>query len=609
MAKTSVLGSPSHIAKLPHQGFNLSHNLKFSSSCGQLIPVMYDFLRPGEKVKLNCALFSRTMPLATAAMADIFEYVDFFFVPQRKLYHNFDALITSVDDFGSVLLETQVSRSSDNVMPLFNSRQIANQVVSGAFDLSEMGSYGRYFDYRVAGAARLLDALELLPNMLMAYDNPPSGLEFKVPETYLPYFNPSVLLAYQAIYYDYYRLSNWEANNNKAYNVDDVMNGSLVDLAGDIDRLRAVLQLRYRPYQRDYFKAIEPSPLLSPIGTLGLVGEQSVSSLRQWLGLNDDGVTTLTSDGNSTNVFGETVSNLAVHQTQDTEFLSLSSLRTAYAFEKLLKITNRAGKHYDDQVLAHFGFKVPRGISEEVYFLGGLTSKLTIGEVVATADTESDGSGVPLAEIAGKAYNIRDKQSGNGVMSDIDFTAPCDGVLMAVYSCVPKLSYVVSLNRLHTRVSKFDYPQPELDNLGMQPLFGYQGFAGSQPSIRVGWQYRYMESKVKYNRATHNFLGEYTYGQDLQAFGMQHDWAISRLPFLSDLNFDERDWHEMLLCRPTDLNDIMLVSYWQNIRRTDLVNGVWYNELYQRDPLIHDVSFKYYKTSFMSTFGIDDVDI
>lgn len=613
MPKNSVLGSPSHVAKLPKQGFNLSHSLKFTSATGQLLPVLHDQLRVGEKVRLNCNLFTRTQPLSKAAMVDVMEFVDFFFVPMRKLYHNFDQLITSVDDFHSTLLETQVNRNSDIIFPRVDSLHLS-QFARSITDSNDWGSYSTRFDRFTSGSVRLLDLLELLPNSLLSYtENPGQPPQFVVPETYLPSYNPAALLAYQAIYYDYYRLSNWESNYVKAYNVDDISNGLAIPILDpqQSERIKKMYELHYRPYQRDYFKAIEPSPLLSPIGTIGLSHPYDNPDIRQWLGLGDDQVQGEVSGGGSSGSFGDSFSQVTLEQGNPST-LSLASLRSAYAFEKLLKITNRAGKHYDDQVLAHFGLKVPRGISEEVYYLGGINSKLTIGEVVATADT-SDSSVSNLAEIAGKGYNI--KGQGNGVMSDIDFVAPCDGILMAVYSCVPKPSYVVALNRLHTRLTKFDFPQPELDNLGMQPMFGYQGvpFDGKQ-NIRIGWQYRYMESKVKYNRATHQFIGRDGYGQELNAWGMMHDWTIALLPYQTDYNFDVSEWYNYLLCRPSDLNDIMVMNYNHNIPRGQLVGDgtgdvVWFDLLYALDPLIHDLSFKYYKTSFMSTFGVDDVDI
>ena len=431
MAKNSVLGSPSHVARLPKQGFNLSHSLKFTSSCGQLLPVLFDHLRVGEKVRLNVNLFTRTQPLATAAMADIFEYIDFFFVPLRKLYHNFDQLIMSVDDFNSVALAEKHTVLSDRVIPPIDTSTFRNVIMGGNYDDPQYSDYGSLFDYQVAGSVRLCDLLDFVPNLFCCYDN--GGVVMVVPENYFPSLNPAAVLAYQAIYYDYYRLSNWEANNNKAYNLDDVADSNHVPLS-DYARLRAMFSLRYRPYQRDYFKAIEPSPLLSPIGTIGLSDYETMSSINQWLGIIGDEISPRKEDGSYPGSFGDVLTTVQLNSNNG---LPLSGLRTAYAFEKLLKITTRAGKHYDDQVLAHFGFKVPRGISEEVYYLGSYTSKLTIGEVVATADTDTTGVS-NLAEIAGKGYNI--KTGSNGNMSDINFVAPCDGIIMAVYSCVPKLS-------------------------------------------------------------------------------------------------------------------------------------------------------------------------
>lgn len=622
MAKNSVLGSPRSVAKLPHQGFNLSSKLKFTSTSGQLLPVMYDHLRPGEKVRLNYSMFTRTQPLDTAAMVDIHEYVDFFFVPMRKIYNNFDQLITSVDDAHSVLLKDKIIPSSLQVIPSFSLSNLAANIV---FDQSvvptngEVGSYFGYFDLFYQGAGRLLDMLSLSPSVLFNKQGSQAGqIEYTTAEDYYPNVNISSLLAYQAIYYDYYRLSNWEQNYVGAYNIDDMPNN--FDIAPRTagmskERIKKMFELHYRAYNRDYFKAIEPSPLLSPVGTLSSLasGMLSMPSINQWLGLSDDYVTTnqfdSTEQSSTSSLYGNVLTNVGLQQDTDSGHISLSSLRTAYAYEKLLKITNRAGKHYDDQILAHFGFKVPHGIGNEVYYLGGGHSLLAIGEVISTADTfggtEENPTGANLAQIAGKGY------ATNKPMKDINFTAPCDGILMAIYSCVPRLNYVIGLDRLHTRLTKYDYPQPELDNLGMQPLFGYQGVQSSHlPAERMGWQYRYMESKSKFNKSTHAFLGRDAFGQDDYKPAAFHSWTIAPLPF-NNSELEPANWYEFLLCRPTDLNDIFLVQYNPALSREQFFSNDrrWFDLMYQRDPLLHDISFKYFKTSFMSTFGLDDIDI
>lgn len=605
MAKNSVLGSPSTVARLPHQGFNPSHKLKFTSSTGHLLPVLFDYLRPGERVRLNYDLFTRTQPLESAAMVDIDEFVDFFFVPMRKMYNNFDLLVTSIDDFSSILFQENADDSL-NTNPMLD----LASCMSGSSSIkpadNEDGIYGVGFDKWYFGAGRLLDLLSYEPNVLFG-EWEGTDVSYNVPELYFPALSPFALLAYQAIYFDYYRSSNWEKNDVAAYNVDDFRNNDVINRQRLTSaRLKSMLQLRYRCYQRDFFHAIEPSPLLSPVGTFGLSGYHSMPELRQWLGLDDD-LSAVNGMSQQPSGFGDTATNTVLFQSES-DMLSLSSLRTAYAFERLLKITNRAGKHYDDQILAHFGVKVPRGISNEVYYLGGGHNQLKIGEVISTADTYqgNDDVGRELASIAGKGYGA----APIGKMQDINFQAPCDGILMAIYSCTPKLSYVTGIDRLHTRRTRFDYPQPETRNLGAQPLFVYQAKPMDfEATARLAWQPRYMESKMKFDRATHNFLGFNAYGSLENNVGSEHSWTLAQIPYATAQYVDFGQFQDYLLCKPTDLNDIMVMQYRLDYTRDYLAAGIWYNRMYQRDPLIHDIFFKYFKTSFMSTFGYDDVDV
>lgn len=161
-----------------------------------------------------------------------------------------------------------------------------------------------------------------------------------------------------------------------------------------------------------------------------------------------------------------------------------------------MKITARAGKHYDDQVLAHFGFKVPKGYAHEVVHLGTHHQQIHIGEVISTAST---GTG-EIGELAGKGY-------GKEINQIVDnFVAPCHGYVMAVYSCAPRVLYIGGIDRIHTMVNRYDWFLPAIDNLGMQPLFEFEYTAlGPTPTNRIGWQLRYFQMKNKKDRATYAF--------------------------------------------------------------------------------------------------------
>lgn len=73
---------------------------------------------------------------------------------------------------------------------------------------------------------------------------------------------------------------------------------------------------------------------------------------------------------------------------------------------------------------------------------------------------------------------------------------------MAVYYALPDADYrPTGVERINSYSEREDFFIPALENLGMQPLFEYELSLddSAQSSNVLGWQYRYMESKLKYN--------------------------------------------------------------------------------------------------------------
>ena len=514
----SIFSLDKQVAKLPKHGFPMSQVFDFTSSTGHILPVYYDILIPGEKIRYSCDLFTRTQPLSSPANVDIDEFIDVFFVPLKKISSVADNILFQIQDVGSSNFldnNAQVYLSTNYVLPLLDLSKIGNDnstnAYLGAFNsgLTIFGSYAVWFDNFYPGAMRLFDHLNVLPDVLLATNSA------------APMISPLMFACYQAIYMDYFRLSTWEANQVTSYNLDKgygtldlLSSGNPWALSGV---LRDLLQLRYRPRQKDYFTNVFPSPLISQTGMLD-VGISHLQSVNQWLASRS--YTPITASG--------TPSVLGTGLTETTDYpssygaasnrlaLSTASLRTMFAVDKLLKVTARAGKHYDDQVLAHFGFKVPQGYSDEVVHLGTHHQNIHIGEVISTASTSTG----EIGELAGKGYG----KNGSQVVKS--FTAPCHGVFMAVYSCAPKISYTGGIDRIHTMVSRFDWFIPELDNLGMQPLFEYEIADKPQSVVYIAWQLRYMQEKCKYNRATRAFMTRLA-GNTVNNDGPFADWVIT----------------------------------------------------------------------------------
>ena len=412
-----------------------------------------------------------------------------------------------------------------------------------------------------------------------------------------------IFAVYQAIYYDYFRLSNWEINQTLAYNLDSGYNG-LDILASGLPwstsmGLRELVQLRHRPWYKDYFTNVFPNPLISSTGLLS-TGIANLQSINQWLVSSQ--FTPIGPYGNSLfNGSGTTVSPVNPSAYSDqyaNRSVSTATLRTLFAVDKLLKVTARAGKHYDDQVLAHFGFKVPQGYSKECVHIGVHHQQIHIGEVISTASTATG----EIGELAGKGYG---KKQSRVVSS---FTAPCHGYIMAVYSCVPKISYVGGLDRLHSMTMRYDWFIPELDNLGMQPLFEYEfNVHSTTPTNRLAWQLRYYQLKNKKPRATYAFASTcFPLSGAIANIGPFGEWCLTD-PFpeggLKSIELGR------LLVSPCLLSELTLVSYDPCPSGSSMYDGDGNplpGNLYYSDPLIHHCIQSVSKISGMSVYGLDD---
>lgn len=564
----NLLKSPSHVAQIGYNGFDMSNLLKFTSTTGELLPVYYDVLYPGDKVTCKSELKTRTLPLNTAAMCNINEYIDWFFVPFDQLYSLFSQKYYGIEDLHSDFF---ANNTGFTIFPTFTA-----QAFNSAYSQlrSEVDSYFGMSHSSLKGTS--LRLFELLGVPLHNYGNDSV-------ERYGNAFNPMLFLAYQKIYNDYYRLSDREACDVTSFNVDKFFAGSINS------PLSSIFRLRYRPWKKDFFTNLYVSPLFS--------GDSENSSLpanvgylfHQWLS-NYNGLETLGPDGSAG---GETSVALTTPEAgtyyPGNSILSTSAIRSAFASQKLLEITRRAGKHVDDQTLAHFGVRVDPLHSHEVVYIGGTSSSIMIGDVVSTAET----SEAPLGQLGGKGYNYNKSR-------EFKFTnhMPCPGILMAIYSAAPDVDYKqLGLDKFNAYVSDADWFRPEFDNLGMQPFFRYQSFYyfpnnNQQSSVNseiLGWQYRFTESKMKYNRICGGLARSLDY------------WTTYRNYLFNTL--------ESFLVSPYALDSIMVKGYEFDgtLDPSISVDGENQSSLFDSDPLIHELYFDVRKASKMSSYGLENL--
>lgn len=483
MSLKSIRNKPSR------NGFDLSFKKNFTAKAGELLPVMVKEVLPGDTFKINLKAFTRTQPVNTAAFARIREYYDFFFVPYDLLWNKSNTVLTQMFDNPqhSVSIDPTKNFVLNGEMPYFSSSQISGYLYYLNNDSSLINYKVNYFGYNRANCSvKLLEYL--------GYGNFESYLSNSWDSTPLmANLNQNIfgLLAYQKIYSDFYRDSQWERISPSTFNVD-YLDGSNMSLDNTLSlpfyQNYNFFDLRYCNWQKDLFHGVLPHQQY---------GETSVASITP----NVTGKLTLsnfsTVGTSPTTASGTATKNLPAFDTVGD--LSILVLRQAEFLQKWKEITQSGNKDYKDQLEKHWGVSVGDGFSELCTYLGGVSSSIDINEVVNTNIT-----GSAAADIAGKGVGV-----ANG---EINFNSNGRyGLIMCIYHCLPLLDYTTDmLDPAFLKVNSTDYAIPEFDRVGMQsmPLVQLmnplQSFANASGLV-LGYVPRYIDYKTSVDQSVGGF--------------------------------------------------------------------------------------------------------
>lgn len=579
----NVLSNPSHSAKIGYNGFNMRQRKQFTSAPGLLQPVYFDLLQPGDKVK--CGVHSRTrfMPMVAPVFGNIKEHFDWFFVPLEQIYSPFGSVFYGVTDPKSASIN--VKGASADYFPYIST----TSMVTLFSDVDTDQDY--HLDSYDHMKYRLLDLLGVpVKSYFMALKA--GTLANTVVAEPLWFIG-----AYNKIWNDHYRLDDYQAPNASLWNFDDALtNGSV----SDVSRINYMFEMKEAAWKRDYLMNCKPSPLFNGPGSQTA---SSLTKVNQWLtGLNlislrapnaaVGGSTSGASAAATGNGFGDaTTVGLGAASTAVQSVMNPANLRQLFASEKLLEITRRAGKHYDLQTLAHYGIDVPTGIEGRVNYLGSQHGDVMVTDIFSTAETD----GAALGTLAGQAF-------GQVKAQNVSFEARCHGVLMCIYHVEPEVVYQQDgIDGLNSIISPVDFPRPEYDNLGMEPIFAYESrVTNTANTNRLGWDVRYHKHKIKKNVC---FGG---------VQGLLKPWVLSRPGFttyqLQNL-FVHGDIFNSFMVKQFSYDISSNVTAEEREELGPIPTGeklgeYIYNKMYMNDPLVNDMVFNVVKSSKMSTFGL-----
>lgn len=473
-------------------GFDLSNRVCFTSKAGELLPVFWDIVYPGDSFKIKTQLFTRTQPLNTAAYTRIREYLDFYFVPLRLINKNLPTALTQMQDNPVQATGLSSNKIVTTEIPWVS---IDNSGYSG------LGTLGTLYDSSSANFTNLLGFNSLTQSakllMYLRYGNfLPStisvtksssvglspSLDLRSSETSSTGWTSMHILplaAYQKVYADFFRFAQWEKNQPYTYNFDWYSGGNVLasltsqSLAEKYYSDDNLFTLRYANWPKDMFMGVMPDSQLGDVSIVDASGSEGTFPVGL-VNLSDGTVragllarsssapveksplemqTTSALSANTTyGVYAQRAAGLA-------SSFSVLQLRMAEAVQKYREVSQFADQDARGQIMAHFGVSLSPVLSDKCVYLGGSSSNIDLSEVVNTNIT-----GDNVAEIAGKGVG-----TGQGSFScqfDNEY-----GIIIGIYHNVPLLDYVVTgqpQNLLYTNTA--DLPFPEFDSIGMQTI-------------------------------------------------------------------------------------------------------------------------------------------
>lgn len=516
----------SNLQNHPHRsGFDIGRKNAFTAKVGELLPVYWDISMPGDKYKFNVEYFTRTQPVETSAYTRLREYFDFYAVPLRLLWKSAPSVLTQMQDVNQIqALSLTQNLSLGTYLPSLK-LSVFNVIffrLNGKSDNpgNVQGLKNMFGFYRADLSWKLLSYLGY-GNML--YSTPSSGNRWwstslkntddsaNYTQQYIQnnYVNVFPLLAYQKIYQDFFRWSQWENSNPSSYNVD-YFSGISADLitsvpASDSNYWKSdtMFDLKYCNWNKDMLMGVLPNSQFGDVAVINLElpGGDLKAGFRTTDGKFISAVNNapLTTDSSSTGlstpgvVSGSTValkspliSDLSALQSQFT----VLALRQAEALQRWKEISQSGDFDYREQIRKHFGVNLPQALSNMCTYIGGISRNLDISEVVNN-NLAAEGD---TAVIAGKGVG-----AGNGSFT---YTTNEHCVVMCIYHAVPLLDYAITGQDGQLLVTDAEsFPIPEFDNIGMEVLPMTQIFNSSLATafnlFNAGYNPRYFNWKTK----------------------------------------------------------------------------------------------------------------